>query len=84
MLDKKHTFWQIASAMSITSQNADLSPADIRSIRARLHENQTAFGLRFGVSRATVAQWETDRPPERGSTYRLLMERVFAELETQS
>lgn len=83
-LDRKHTICTLSSVMQNNIQPCDLTAADIRAVRARLGETQTAFGLRFGVSRLTVAKWETGRPPERGSTYGLLIERVFAELETQS
>lgn len=44
------------------------SSKQIKSIRKKLGENQTAFAARFGVDQATLSRWETKGIPERGAT----------------
>ncbi len=47
-----------------------------------MHETQEVFAERFGVGRASVANWENDKigPPQDGPT-RLLIDRVLTELD---
>lgn len=70
------TIYQLVSNMP------ELRAVTIRVARATVHESQEVFAQRFGVSRASVANWEQDKigPPQEGPT-RMLIDRVLAELE---
>lgn len=54
----------------------------LRAARAALGESQKTFAARFGVEQATVSRWETEGPPDRGVTAKLL-ERVLGELAAE-
>jgi len=52
---------------------------DVRALRVSLKESQTAFAERFGVDQSTVARWEIDGLPTRG-TARRAVEKLAEEL----
>lgn len=56
---------------------------DVLSLRLRLKETQAAFAERFGVNQSTVARWEKDGLPDRGTTRRTI-ERFAEELARAS
>lgn len=52
---------------------------DVRALRNSLNESQAAFAERFGVDQSTVARWEIDGLPTRG-TARRAVEKLAEEL----
>lgn len=52
---------------------------DVRALRNSLEESQTAFAERFGVDQSTVARWERDGLPARG-TARLAVSKLADEV----
>ena len=52
---------------------------DVHALRVSLQESQTAFAARFGVDQSTVARWEIDGLPTRG-TARRAVEKLAEEL----
>jgi DNA-binding transcriptional regulator YiaG len=52
---------------------------DVRALRVSLKESQAAFAARFGVDQSTVARWEIDGLPSRG-TARKAVEKLADEI----
>lgn len=71
----------LSSAMTEFAQIA-VTAADIRAARARLDESQTEFARRCGVSRGTLASWESLGPPDPGTAHRMVLDRVLAEVDS--
>ncbi|MEE8190113.1 MAG: NadS family protein [Candidatus Scalindua sediminis] len=50
----------------------EFKPADIRSIRQRLHKSQSEFAMMIGVSISTLQNWEQGRRKPEGPARALL------------
>jgi putative transcriptional regulator len=50
----------------------EFAPADVRSIRARLHKSQSEFARLIGVSVSTLQNWEQGRRRPQGPARALL------------
>ena len=51
----------------------EFRPADVKTIRASLHQSQVEFALMIGVSVATLRNWEQGRRVPEGPARALLM-----------
>ncbi|ODS33149.1 MAG: Antitoxin igA-2 [Candidatus Scalindua rubra] len=54
------------------SRTFKFKPADIRSIRQRLHKSQSEFAMMIGVSVSTLQNWEQGRRKPEGPARALL------------
>jgi putative transcriptional regulator len=54
------------------SRSVSFDPADVKSIRSRLHKSQAEFALMIGVSVATLRNWEQGRRTPDGPALALL------------
>lgn len=52
-----------------------IAGTDVRALRDRLDENQTAFAQRFGVDQTTISRWEIQGLPASGAA-RVLFDRL--------
>ncbi len=58
--------------IELPTRVVEVSPADIAAIRKRLHLSQARFALTFGMSAATLRDWEQGRRHPEGPAKVLL------------
>ncbi len=61
LIDSVHEAIAIAKGAAKPARRYDLEPIDVSTIRRRLQLSQAGFALKFGLSVATVRDWEQGR-----------------------